>query len=239
MKEDMMIKVVAINGSPRMDKGNTAMILAPFIQGMTDAGSDVELLYTRRLKVKPCTCSEMFCWYSEPGECCIKDDMQLVYPKLREADILVLATPVYIPLPGDMQIIINRLCPLIEPFLETRKGRTRARFHDNVKIRKIMLVSTGGWWEKENFGTVVRIVEELAEDASVEFAGAVLRPHAFLMKKEEELTKDGKAVVSAVRRAGYELIKEGGMNRETLETVSHPLISEEELRHRYNKALEK
>jgi len=234
-----MIKVVAINGSPRMDKGNTAMILAPFIQGMTDAGSDVELLYTRRLKVKPCTCSEMFCWYSEPGECCIKDDMQLVYPKLREADILVLATPVYIPLPGDMQIIINRLCPLIEPFLETRKGRTRARFHDNVKIRKIMLVSTGGWWEKENFGTVVRIVEELAEDASVEFAGAVLRPHAFLMKKEEELTKDGKAVVSAVRRAGYELIKEGGMNRETLETVSHPLISEEELRHRYNKALEK
>ena len=102
-----------------------------------------------------------------------------------------------------------------------------------------MLVSTGGWWEKGNFGTVVRIVEELAEDASVEFAGAVLRPHAFLMKKEEELTKDGKAVVSAVRRAGYELIKEGGMNRETLETVSHPLISEEELRHRYNKALEK
>ncbi len=234
-----MIKVVAINGSPRMDKGNTAMILAPFIQGMTDAGSDVELLYTRRLKVKPCTCSEMFCWYSEPGECCIKDDMQLLYPKLREAKILVLATPVYIPLPGDMQIIINRLCPLIEPFLETRKGRTRARFHDNVKIRKIVLVSTGGWWEKENFGTVVRIVEELAEDASVEFAGAVLRPHAFLMKKEEELTKDGKAVVSAVRRAGYELIKEGGMNRETLETVSHPLISEEELRHRYNKALEK
>ncbi len=234
-----MIKVVAINGSPRMDKGNTAMIVAPFIQGMTDAGSDVELFYTRRLKVKPCTCNEMFCWYSEPGECCIKDDMQLLYPKLREADILVLATPVYIPLPGDIQIIINRLCPLIEPFLETRKGRTRARFHDNVKIRKIVLVSTGGWWEKGNFGTVVRIVEELAEDASVEFAGAVLRPHAFLMKKEEELTKDGKAVVSAVRRAGYELIKEGGMNRETLETVSHPLISEEELRHRYNKALEK
>ncbi|MCK4584661.1 flavodoxin family protein [candidate division WOR-3 bacterium] len=233
------MKVVAINGSPRMDKGNTAMIVAPFIQGMTDAGSDVELFYTRRLKVKPCTCNEMFCWYSEPGECCIKDDMQLLYPKLREADILVLATPVYIPLPGDMQIIINRLCPLIEPFLETRKGRTRARFHDNVKIRKIVLVSTGGWWEKGNFGTVVRIVEELAEDASVEFAGAVLRPHAFLMKKEEELTKDGKAVVSAVRRAGYELIKEGGMNRETLETVSHPLISEEELRHRYNKALEK
>ena len=232
-----MIKVVAINGSPRMDKGNTAMILAPFIQGMTDAGSDVELFYARRLKVKPCTCSEMFCWYSEPGECCIKDDMELIYPKLRKADILVLATPVYIPLPGDMQIIINRLCPLMEPFLETREGRTRGRFHDNVKIRKIVLVSTGGWWEKGNFGTVLRIVEEIAEDASVEFAGAVLRPHAFLMKKKGELTKDGKAVLSAVKRAGNELINEDRMNKETLETVSHPLISQEELRLMYNKAL--
>ena len=232
-----MIKVVAINSSPRMDKGNTAMILTPFIQGMKDAGSDVELFYTRRLKVKPCTCNEMFCWYIKPGECCIKDDMQLLYPKLREADIFILATPVYIPLPGDMQIIINRLCPLFKPLLETREGRTRARFHDNVKIRKIVLVSTGGWWEKENFGSVVRIVEELAEDASVEFAGAVLRPHAFLMKKKGELTKDGEVIIETLKRAGHEFVKDGRLSEQILETIRRPLISQEELRQIYNKTL--
>lgn len=232
-----MSKAVAINGSPRMEKGNTAMVLTPFIQGMMDAGSDVELLYASRLKVKPCTCGEMYCWSEMPGECCIKDDMQLLYPKLREADILVLATPVYIPLPGEMQNIINRLCPLLDPFLEFREGRTRARFRKDVEIGKIVLVSTGGWWEKANFGTVVRITEELAEDSSVEFAGAVLRPHAFLMKKEGKLTEDGEAVLNAVRRAGYELVKEGAMTKETLETISRPLISQEELWRRYNKAL--
>jgi len=220
-----------------MEKGNTAMVLTPFIQGMMDAGSDVELLYASRLKVKPCTCGEMYCWNEMPGECCIKDDMQLLYPKLREADILVLATPVYIPLPGDMQNIINRLCPLLDPFLEFREGRTRARFRKNVGIRKIVLVSTGGWWEKANFGTVVRITEELAKDASVEFAGAVLRPHAHLMKEKGELTQDGEAVLNAVRRAGYELVKEGVMTKETLETISRPLISQEDLWRRYNKAL--
>jgi multimeric flavodoxin WrbA len=220
-----------------MEKGNTAMVLTPFIQGMMDAGSDVELFYTSRLKVKPCTCGEMYCWYKRPGECCIKDDMQLLYPKLKKADILILATPVYIPLPGEMQNIINRLCPLVKPFLETREGRTRARFHEEVEIQKIVLVSTGGWWEKENFGTVVRITEELAEDASVEFAGAVLRPHAFLMKEEGELTEEGEAVLNAVRRAGYELVKEGVMSKETLEVISRPLISEDELRRRYNQAL--
>jgi multimeric flavodoxin WrbA len=231
----MMNKIVAINGSPRTEKGYTAMVLAPFIQGMMDAGSDVELFYTNRLKVKPCTCGEMYCWYGKPGECCIKDDMQSLYPKLREADILVLATPVYIPLPGQMQDIINRLCPLVKPLLETRAGRTRARFHEDVQIQKIALVSTGGWWEKANFGTVVRIVEELAETASVEYAGALLRPHAFVMKAEGELTKDGESVLNAARRAGYELVKEGAMSRESLDAISRPLISEEELRRRYNK----
>ncbi len=231
------MKVIAINGSPRVEKGYTALILNSFSHGMMDAGSEVELFYARRLKVKPCTCGEMYCWYKKAGECCIKDDMQLLYPQLRKADILVLATPVYIPLPGEMQNFINRLCPLIEPFLETREGRTRARFRKQVKIRKIVLVSTGGWWEKANFETVVCITEELAKDASVEFAGAVLRPHAFLMKEKGKLTKEGEVVMNAVKRAGYELIKKGRMNKETLEAISYPLISEEELRRRYNKAL--
>jgi multimeric flavodoxin WrbA len=220
-----MVKAVAINGSPRMERGHTAMVLNPFIEGMMGAGSDVELFYSSRLKVKPCSCGTMYCWTRMPGECCIKDEMELLYPKLKGADILVLATPVYIPLPGDMQEVINRLCPLLDPALEFRKGRTRAIFRKDVRIRTIALVSTGGWWEKGNFGTVVRIVKELAEDTSVRFAGAVLRPHADYMSRDGELTQDGRAVLNAVRRAGSQLVKNGVMKRETLATISRPLVS--------------
>lgn len=228
-----MSKAVAINGSPRMEKGNTAMVLTAFIQGMQAAGSDVELFYASRLQVKPCACGKLVCWNETPGECCIKDDMQVLYPRLREADILILATPVYIPLPGELQNIINRLCPLLDPLLEFRQGRTRARFRQGVGIRKIVLVSTSGWWEKANFDTVVRITAELAKDAGVEFAGAVLRPHVGLMKAKGALTEDGQAVLNAVGRAGYELVKEGSMTEETLEAISRPLISQEELWRRY------
>ena len=220
-----MVKAVAINGSPRMERGHTAMVLNPFIEGMMGAGSDVELFYSSRLKVKPCSCGTMYCWTRVPGECCIKDEMELLYPKLKGADILVLATPVYIPLPGDMQEVINRLCPLLDPALEFRKGRTRAIFRKDVRIRTIALVSTGGWWEKGNFGTVVRIVKELAEDTSVKFADAVLRPHADYMRRDGELTQDGRAVLNAVRRAGSQLVKNGVMKRETLATISRPLVS--------------
>lgn len=204
------------------------MVLGPFMEGMMDAGTHVELFYASRLKVKPCACGEMYCWNEVPGECCIKDEMQRLYPKLRETGILILATPVYIPLPGDMQNIINRLCPLLDPVLEFREGRTRARFRKDVRIQAIALVSTGGWWEKGNFGTVVRIVEELAADAGVRFAGTVLRPHASVMKEDGELTQHGTAVLGAVRKAGYELVKDGVMREETLEAISRPLISRED-----------
>lgn len=223
-----MSKAVAINGSPRMERGNTAMVLNPFVEGMMDAGSHVELFYASRLKVKPCACGNMYCWTQMPGECCIKDKMQMLYPRLKEADVLVLSTPVYVPLPGDMQDIINRLCPLLDPVLEFRKGRTRAIFRKDVRSRAIVLVSTSGWWEKGNFGTVVRIVKELAENTSVKFGGAVLRPHVDFMKRGGELTQDGRAVLNAVRRAGYELVKNGAMRQETLATISRPLVSRAE-----------
>jgi putative NADPH-quinone reductase len=229
-----MTKAMVINGSPSMEKGLTATVLSPFIKGMSDAGCEVELEYASRLKIKPCACGEMYCWYVRPGECCIQDQMQALMPKLKAADILILATPVYIPLPGAMQDLVNRLCPLINPVLEYRAGRTRARFRDDVQIRQIGLVSTGGWWERANMDTVVRIAEELAEDASVQFAGAVLRPHANLMKVKGELTSDGQAVLDAAKRAGFELVSQGAVSRETLDAVSRPLISEEELRRRYN-----
>lgn len=231
------MKAVAINGSPGKDKGNTGMILNAFLQGMKDAGASTEVFYTKNLKLKPCT-GEFQCWWETPGECYIKDDMQKVYPELKEADTLILGSPVYIPLPGEMQILINRLVPLIKPLLETREGRTRARLHDNVKLCKVLLVCTGGWWEKENLDTVVHIAEEIAETMSIKFSGAILRPHAFLMKKKGELTKEGSAIIDEVEKLGHGFAESSQLSESMLESIRRPLISREELVQMYNRALE-
>ena len=66
------MKVLAINSSPKMDKGNTAMILNPILKGMREAGAEVELFYTRKLNIKPCT-GEIDCWIKTPGEYYLKD----------------------------------------------------------------------------------------------------------------------------------------------------------------------
>ena len=119
----------------------------------------------------------------------------------------------------------------MEPSLKWRDGRTRAKFHDKVKIRKIVLVSTSGWWELGNFGTVLRIAEELAKNVGQELAGAVLRPHAFLMSENKEKAEE---VLKATKQAGFQLVKDGRMSKKVLDAVSQPLISEEELRQWYN-----
>jgi len=218
-----LTKVVAVNGSPRMGKSNTTKILTPFLEGMKDAGASVELFYAKRLNIKPCT-GEFYCWNKNPGQCHIDDDMQPLYPKLASADILVLATPVYVPLPGEMQNFLNRLVPLIDPVLKKQNGRTRARFRTNVKISRIALVSSSGWWEMGNFGTVVRIVEEFAKDADVEFAAALLRPHSSYMAENKEKAEK---IFEAAKQAGNRLVKEGRMPKRFLKIIGQPLISEE------------
>ncbi|MHA3964612.1 MAG: flavodoxin family protein [Candidatus Thorarchaeota archaeon SMTZ1-45] len=226
-----MTNVLAINGSARMEKGYTHKVLTAFLEGMKEAKATVETVFAKRLKIRPCL-GEFQCWFEKVGECIQRDDMGSLLPKLREADILILAIPVYLPLPGEMQNFLNRLMPIVEPVLEFHEGRTRAKFHDDVKISKIVLVSVGGWWEKDNLATVVRIVEDVARDANVEFSGAVLRPHAFLMDEHKDKAEE---VLSAVKSAGFQLVKEGKISPETFEIISQPLIAEEELRARYNK----
>lgn len=223
--EVKMKKVFVINGSPRMEKGNTAVILAPFLEGIQSTGAQIELVYASRLKPQACSCGKLYCWNEKPGECCIHDGMQQVYPRLRESDILVIATPVYIPLPGDLQNFLNRLVALMDPVLTFQEGRTRIRFRPDVNIRKFVLVASSGWWELENFDTVIRIVREMALDAGVEFTGAILRPHFQSMQSGGVLTAAGESVVAAIREAGRELILTGGFSTSTLEQIQRPLVS--------------
>jgi multimeric flavodoxin WrbA len=233
-----MVKVFAVNGSSDKAKGNTAMVLMPFLEGMEKAGAKIDLVYSKELNITPCT-GEMHCWYRKPGQCIHQDIMQEIYPRVKAVDVLVIATPVYIPIPGELQNFINRLCPLILPCVVKVGPRTRARFHEDVNIKKVLLVSTGGWWERGNFETVTMIAEELALNGGVEFSGALIRPHAFLMKDENGFTTDGQAIIELLEETGFEYAASGKISTERFETIRRPLISHEEMIEMYNEWIEK
>jgi multimeric flavodoxin WrbA len=221
------MKVMAINSSPHMEKGNTAMILAPFLEGMKEAGAEVETIYTRKLKIAPCEgCFD--CWMKTPGVCRHKDDMASILPKMG-ADTWVYATPLYVDgMTGPMKNFLDRCIPGALPFFEMRDGHNRHPARGGQKQGgKIVLVSTCGFWELDNFDALVIHMKAYAKNANRDFAGALLRPHAgalTAMSKIKGLIDD---VFAAARDAGRQLVQTGGMSPETLRTVSRELMPQE------------
>ncbi len=219
------MKVLAINSSPLMDKGNTALILDPFLEGMREAGAEVELLYTKKLDIKPCQ-GDFICWTKTPGECHQKDDMQWLLPKMVEADAWVLATPLYVDgMNGPMKNLLDRAIPMLLPFFELRDGHNRHPIRsDATEGPRITLVSNSGFWEKDNFDALVTHVEAICRNTNSRFAGAVLRPHGPGFKAMLEMKAGVDDVVEAARDAGRQLVNDGSISQATLDTVSRDLL---------------
>ena len=222
-----MTKVLAFNSSPNMDKGNTALILTPFLEGMREAGAEVELLYTKKLKINPCQ-GEFNCWLKKPGECFQKDDMQMLHPKLREADIWVFATPVYVDgVSGPMKNLLDRLIPLVHPFVELRDDHYRHPLREDAKHGKAVLVSNCGFWEMDNFDPMLVHMKAACKNMSREFAGALLRPHGGGLRPMKEMAAPLDDIFDAAKEAGRQLVRDGEMSAETLATVSRELMPRE------------
>jgi multimeric flavodoxin WrbA len=219
------MQVIAINSSPNAARGNTAVILDPFLEGMREAGAEVELLYTKKLKVKPCR-GDLNCWLRTPGECSVKDDMESILPKLAGADIWVFATPLYVDgMSGPMKNFLDRVIPLGLPFIELRDGHCRhpardARLHQG----KVALVSNCGFWELDNFDALVTHMEAVCRNFGREFAGALLRPHGGALRTMLELGAPVQDVLDAAKEAGRQLIQDGKIRAETLAAVSRELL---------------
>ena len=221
------MKVLAINSSPRMDKGNTALILTPFLDGMREAGAEVELFYTKKLNINPCQ-GCFTCWLKTPGVCFQKDDMEMLRPKLHEADVWVLATPLYVDgMTGPMKNLLDRIIPAAQPFIELYDGHCRHPAREGRTTSKVVLVSNSGFWEMDNFDPLVVHVEAICRNMRSEFAGALLRPHGELLKPLIDMGRSPDDVFEAAKEAGRQLVKEGKMSPEALSTVSRELVRQE------------
>lgn len=221
------MKVLAINSSPRMDKGNTALILNPFLEGMKEAGAEVELFYTRKLNINPCT-GEFNCWLKTPGECYHNDDMKMILPKFVEADVIIIASPVYFfGITGPMKNLLDRLIPIARPSLVLRDGHTRHLSREKTKNRKCVLISNCGLWEKDNFDPLISYMEIFCKNTGSEFAGALLRPHGETMRGMLGMGVPIGDIFEAAKEAGRQLVKEQKISQETLDIVSRELLSRE------------
>jgi arsenate reductase (thioredoxin) len=97
--------VLGLQGSPRI-KGNSALLLSAFLEEAANLGARTELVNVAKKKITPCqecgTCEKK-------GFCPIDDDMQEMYPLLRQADVVVVSTPIFFYGPtAQMKAVIDR-----------------------------------------------------------------------------------------------------------------------------------
>jgi multimeric flavodoxin WrbA len=219
------MKVIAINSSPNMDKGNTAVILKPFLDGIRESGAKIEILYTKKLDIKPCQ-GEFNCWFKTPGECFQRDDMEIVRPKISEADIWVLATPLYVDgMTGPMKNLLDRIIPGAQPFFELRDDHIRHTGRGERKLKKkIVLVSNCGFWELDNFNPLITHIQAICKNTNMEFVGALIRPHGPALRGMLEAGTHVQDILTAATEAGRQLVRDGRISPNILNIASRELL---------------
>ena len=104
----MSKKVLILSSSPRRN-GNSDLLCNEFMRGAAEAGHQVEKIFLKDRRIGYCTgCGAC---YGGAGPCPQKDDAAGVIGKMVEADVIVMATPVYFyAMSAQMKMMIDRCC---------------------------------------------------------------------------------------------------------------------------------
>jgi len=217
------VKVLALNSSPRIKgQSKTEIMLSSLVAGMEEAGAQVEVVHLRTKTVKNCI-GCYTCWTKTPGRCIHRDDMaDELFPKFLDADIAVLATPLYhFTMNAAMKAFIERTLPVLEPYLR-HKGQTT---HHPLRGKHpaMVVLSVAGFPEMSVFDHLSSHLRFMYGRGLI---GEIYRPaaEAMVLGPYKKARED---ILSAVTEAGAALVKTMKIPGETLERITQPLGDKE------------
>lgn len=118
------MRIVGVNGSGRVD-GNTAVLVRAVLQGAAERGAQATLLQLGRMQIAGCNSCKAC---KADQRCVIRDDMDRAYEVLPEADVLMLATPIYLDhVTAQTKAFIDRLYCYLGLNLENHYPNKAAR----------------------------------------------------------------------------------------------------------------
>ena len=156
-RDGWLMNILILSGSPRKG-GNTDLLVDAFAKGASPRHY-VEVVSVHDYKVNPCIgCNS--CFTREDYKCCQKDDMQIVYEKMANAEMLVIASPVYFyGLSAQLKAVIDRF-----------HNPIRDTFH----IHKMALLLVGAASLSELFDSILAQYELCLKFFKLEDMGRIL-----------------------------------------------------------------
>lgn len=189
------MKVLGLFGSPRRG-GNTEILLEEALKGAEREGAEIERLFLRDLDVTPCTeCHGC----DETGSCVILDGMQKIYPKLLEADVIILASPIFFyGVTAWAKALIDR-----SQALWSKKYLVKdPSMGKGGKRRKGFFISVGATKGQKVFDGAILTVKYFFDALNTEYTGELLYRG---VDGKGEILKHPKALEQA-REAGRKLV---------------------------------
>jgi len=155
---------LGLQGSPNY-QGSTTYLLQQFMAELSSKGVQTHTIHVAKKNIQPCK----GCRYCEKkGSCVIRDDDMAaeIYPILRKADIIVVATPVFFySVPSQLKALIDRT----QAFW-SRKYLLR-RSDPPQKTRKGFLLSLGGSRGKQLFDGVILVAKYFFDAVDADYSG--------------------------------------------------------------------
>jgi multimeric flavodoxin WrbA len=149
--------ILILKSSPR-EKGNSNTLAEQVEKGAREKGAQVESISLHGMDIKPCDACDVCL---ETGECILDDDMKTVYPLLKKAAVIVIATPVYwFTISAQAKLCIDRWYALLDGSLQNKKFGVVLTYGDTD------LYNSGGINAIHTFESMFRYLE-------AEFAGLV------------------------------------------------------------------
>ena len=137
------MKILVLSGSPR-PRGNTAAMVDAFARGARESGHQVEIIDVCRKKIAGCMACE-YCRQKGSGherQCVQQDDMQAVYPLLDEAEMILLASPVYFyTWSAQMKTVLDRTFAIEKDVKDTKFYLLSAGAAPTEDYMKLMIES--------------------------------------------------------------------------------------------------
>ncbi|MDO9323523.1 MAG: flavodoxin family protein [Methanoregula sp.] len=105
------MKILAIHGSPHTTRSTTRKLAGFVLEGAAEAGAETEIVDLCDFRITPCTACEG-CAFN--GICVYEDDLPALVERMKEADAIIFASPVYLDnVTGQMKIFFDRLADAI------------------------------------------------------------------------------------------------------------------------------
>ena len=165
-----MIKMLAINGSPRK-RGNTETVLNAFVEGAKEAGAEVTVIRLVEIDHKNCKgCNSCH----KNGVCVIRDALTPVFDQMLQSDILVLASPIYsMSVTAEMKALIDR-----GQFLWAQKFVTKTLSFDEKHLAKHtgVYIGTSGQDLPHSFDSAFPVLRAFFNDSGFSYTENVLFP---------------------------------------------------------------